>query len=109
MKNIKSKGMTLRVNNKTEDKESVAEAFIDGANEKKKHGRGRPSFPWEKDNLSDRIIVFNVRMDSALHMKIEYLSQKEDISKHKFLRKIIEKEVEKRIKEIKIDKGISLD
>ena len=79
--------------------------FLSGAEEKttpKKTAQKRqPTFPWEAASVRDDVTkVYNLRLSEPYLLKLKYIAEHTPDSMQKFCISVIEKEIDKKIKDI---------
>ena len=81
------------------------DAFLSGAEEKtapKKAVKKRNStYPWEEAVVRDDVTkVYNLRLSEPYLLKLKYIADNTPDSMQKFCKSILEKEIDKKIKEL---------
>jgi len=81
------------------------DAFLSGAEEKtapKKTAQKRKSnYSWEDASVRDDVTkVYNLRLSEPYLLKLKYIAEHTPDSMQKFCKSIIEKEIDKKIKEL---------
>jgi len=83
------------------------EEFISGADEKitsttaSKEKKLSKNLPWEKQEVrKDVIKVYNLRLSEPYLLKLKYIAEHTPHSMQRFCLEIIEKEIDKKIKEL---------
>lgn len=81
------------------------DAFLSGAEEKttpkKTASKRKNKYPWEADNVRDDVTkVYNLRLSEPYLMKLKYIAEHTPDSMQKFCLSVIEKEIDKKIKEL---------
>jgi len=79
--------------------------FISGADEKtapkKMIKKRKPSYPWEDSNVREDVTkTYNLRLPEPYLLKLKYIAAHTPNSMHKFCMNVLEKEIDKKIKEL---------
>jgi len=86
-------------------KELNLDDFISGAEEKtapnKTVKKRKPAYPWEDSNVREDVTkTYNLRLPEPYLLKLKYIAEHTPNSMHKFCMTILEKEIDKKIKEL---------
>ena len=82
------------------------DAFISGAEEKttpkpKAQSKRKPAYPWEDTGVREDVTkVYNLRFSEPYLLKLKYIAEHTPDSMHKFCMNVLEKEIDKKIKEL---------
>lgn len=80
------------------------DAFISGAEEKiapKSTPKRKANLPWEETGVREDVIkVYNLRLSEPYLLKLKYIAEHTPDSMQKFCLNAIEKEIDKKIKEL---------
>ncbi len=87
-------------------KKADLDAFISGAEEKttpkpKTQSKRKSKFPWEDSGVREDVTkVYNLRLSEPYLLKLKYIAEHTPDSMQKFCLATIEKEIDKKIKEL---------
>ncbi|NOR70660.1 MAG: hypothetical protein GQ532_13370 [Methylomarinum sp.] len=81
------------------------DAFLSGAEEKtapkKSAQKRKPNYSWEDASVRDDVTkVYNLRLSEPYLLKLKYIAEHTPDSMQKFCKNILEKEIDKKIKEL---------
>jgi len=80
------------------------DAFLTGAEEKTKTkvpSKRKPIYPWEDSGIREDVTkVYNLRLSEPYLLKLKYIAEHTPDSMQKFCINVIEKEIDKKIKEL---------
>ena len=79
--------------------------FLSGAEEKttpkKTPSKRKPNYPWEDASVREDVTkVYNLRLSEPYLLKLKYIAEHTPDSMQKFCISVIEKEIDKKIKEL---------
>jgi len=81
------------------------ESFISGAEERnkpKQTKKSKENYPWEEAGVRDDVKkMFSLRLSEPYLLKLKYIAEHTPDSMQKFCLSVIEKEIDKKIKELK--------
>lgn len=80
------------------------DAFLSGAEERtapKAKPKRKVSYPWEEESVREDVTkVYNLRLSEPYLLKLKYIAEHTPDSMQKFCLSTIEKEIDKKIKEL---------